>query len=113
MTVPDWVIPATLALFGVAVVGWNFALGARITTLPQAGRAFRVLSGLGAFLLLPALVIGLLAPTTPGARVLQSLAWLWPLVAAGVATQAWWALFGGRARTVVVLPIALFDSVVA
>ncbi len=113
VTVPDWVIPATLALFGVAVVGWNFALGARITALPQAGRAFRALSGMGAFLLLPALVIGVLAPTTSGARVLQSLAWLWPLVAAGVATQAWWALVTGRGRVFVVLPIAVFDSVVA
>ncbi|MBA3904908.1 MAG: hypothetical protein C0522_14745, partial [Rhodocyclaceae bacterium] len=71
-----------------AVVGWNLALGARLSTLPALGRSHRVLSGLGAFFFLPALVIAWLAPSAPGARVLGPLVWLWPMVTAGLAVQA-------------------------
>jgi len=109
----DWGIQGALAMFGVALVGWNLALGARVTALPTAGRAFRVLSGLCAFLLIPALVIGLLAPTAPGMRILGPLAWLWPVVVVAVAAQALWVLGGGRTSAAVAFPIALYDLVVA
>lgn len=109
----DWGIPGALALSGVVLFGWNLVLGTRVTALPSAGRAFRILSGLCAFLLIPALVIGLLAPTAPGARILEPLAWLWPVVVVAIATQALWALGGGRTSTAVALPIALYDLVVA
>ncbi len=109
----DWGIPAALAILGIALVGWNLALGARVSALPSAGRAFRALTGLCAFLLVPAFVIGLLTPTLPGARVLEQLAWLWPVVVVGVAVQALWALLGGRAGVAVAFPIVLFDLMVA
>ncbi len=112
-TVTDWGIPATFAVLGGALMGWNLAVGARVTTLPNAGRAFRALSGLCAFLLVPALLVGLLGPTAPGSRVLDPLAWLWPAVVVGVAVQALWALLSGRASASVAFPIALFDLVVA
>ena len=109
----DWGMPAAFAILGAALVGWNLALGARVSALPNAGRAFRVLTGLCAFLFVPAFVIGLLTPTAPGARVLEQLAWLWPVVVVAVAAQALWALLGGRASVAVAFPIALFDLVVA
>lgn len=109
----DWGIPAAFAILGVALLGWNLALGARVSALPNAGRAFRALTGLCAFLLAPAFVIGLLTPTVPGARVLEQLAWLWPMLALGVAVQALWALLGRRVGVAVAFPIALLDLVVA
>lgn len=109
----DWGIPAAFAAVGIAAFGWNLALGARVTASHDAGRAFRVLTGLCAFLLVPAFLVGLLTPTVAGARVLDQLAWLWPLVVLAVATQALWALLGGRAGVAVALPIALFDLLVA
>lgn len=107
-----WGVPAAIALLGVAVVGWNLALGARVSALPHAGRGFRLLSGLCAFLLVPALVIGLLAPTASGARVLAPLAWLLPVVAVGTTAQALWALLAGRTSAAVAFPIVLYDLMV-
>ncbi len=109
----DWGMPAAFAILGAALVGWNLALGARVSAQSSAGRAFRALTGLCAFLLVPSFVIGLLTPTAPGARVLEQLAWLWPVVVTGVAVQALWALLGGRASVAVAFPIALFDLMVA
>lgn len=113
MTLPAWSAPAALGLATAVVTGWNLAHGARATTLPDAGRAFRALTGLCAFLFLPAILIGLLAPTAPGARILSPLSWLPTLVAAGVLTQALWALRRGRAPLPVWLPIVALDLLVA
>jgi hypothetical protein len=110
---PDWSLPAALGVGAIALCIWNFSTGRRLSTLSAASRGFRVLSGLGAFLLLPALFIGLLAPTAPGVRVLGPLAWLWPLVTVILAVQAIWAIGiarGGRLSTVI---IAAFNLLVA
>ena len=96
-----------------ALIAWNFAHGARLAALRSVGRPFRVLSGLAAFLFLPALVIAFLAPSAPGARVLGPLVWLWPLVTVGMAVQAVWALQRGSASTLIAAPIAVFDVLVA
>ncbi len=96
-----------------AIIGWNFSLGARLSTFQTAGRAFRTLSGLGAFLFLPALVIGLLAASAPGARVLGPLAWLWPLVTVALVVQAVWALSRGGASAFIAAPLVVFDALVA
>ncbi len=113
MAVPAWSVPAALATITACVVGWNLAHGARLAALPGGRTAFRTLSGLCAFLLLPAMVIGLLSPMAPGARLLGPLAWLAPVVAVGVAVQALWVLVGRRASVVIVLPIACLDVLVA
>jgi hypothetical protein len=96
-----------------ALIAWNFAHGARLAARSSVGRPFRVLSGLTAFLFLPALVIAFLAPSAPGARVLGPLIWLWPLVTVGVAAQAAWALQRGSASALTAAPIAVFDVLVA
>ncbi|MDP1890756.1 MAG: hypothetical protein Q8K55_07645 [Gemmatimonadaceae bacterium] len=117
MTLPAWSLPAMLGVAALALITWNFAHGARLAALHSAGRPFRVLSGLGAFLFLPALVIAFLAPSAPGARVLGPLVWLWPLVTVGVAVQAAWALKRGSgsasASALIAAPIAAFDVLVA
>lgn len=113
MTLPAWSLPAALGAGAVALITWNFAYGARLAALPSGGRPFRVLSGLAAFLILPALVISILAPSAPGARVLGPLVWLWPLVTMGVAVQATWALQRGSASALIAAPIAVFDALVA
>lgn len=102
-----------LGVGALALITWNFIHGARLAALPSVGRPFRVLSGLGAFLFLPALVIAFLAPSAPGARVLAPLVWLWPLVTVGVAVQAAWALRRGSAGALIAAPIAVFDTLVA
>jgi hypothetical protein len=109
---PAWSVLAALAALTACVIGWNLGHGARLAVLPSAPRAFRMLSGLSVFLLLPALAIGVLAPTASGARVLGALAWLWPLVALGIAVQALWALVSRRAGIATALLISLFDLLV-
>lgn len=102
-----------LGVGALALIAWNFGHGARLAALPSVGRPLRVLSGLGAFLFLPALLIALLAPSAPGARVLGPIVWLWPLVTLGVAVQAAWALRRGNASGLIATPITLFDALVA
>ena len=94
----------------MALVAWNLSLGAQLSASASANWAFRTLSGIGAFLFLPAGVISLLAPAS---RVFAPLAWLWPLAAAVVGVQALWALVRGRALRLVVVPIALYDVLAA
>lgn len=96
-----------------AAVGWNLLHGTRLARLPSGSRAYRALAALCAFLVLPSLVIGLLAPTAPGARVLQPLAWLWPLVALAVVAQAVWTLASRRGAWGFVAPVVLLDATVA
>ncbi len=113
MTLPDWTLPAVLGVGALSLIAWNFGHGARLAALPSAGRPLRVLSGLGAFLFLPALLIAFLAPSAPGARVLGPLVWLWPLVTLGVAGQAAWAVHRGNASVLITTPITVFDALVA
>ena len=113
MTLPEWSLAAALGAGALTLIAWNFAHGARLASLRSVGRPFRVLSGLGAFLFLPAMVIALLAPTAPGARVLGPLVWLWPLVTVGIAVQAAWALWHGSSNPLTGAPIAAFDALVA
>ncbi|MBI2407900.1 MAG: hypothetical protein HYV19_06350 [Gemmatimonadetes bacterium] len=113
MIVPAWSIATAFGAGVVGLVAWNLAQGVRITALPGAGRGLRTLSGLGAFLLPPALVIGLLAPTVPGARVLGPLTWLVPLVTLGIAVQSVWSLARGRGGAVVAGLLSLYNVFVA
>lgn len=113
MTIPPWGPPAALAATFAGLVAWNFGIGARLAALPGAGRAFRLLSGLCAFLLLPALLIGLLAASAAGARVLGPLAWLWPLTAVSILVQTVWAMAFGRAGALASLPLLTLNLLVA
>ena len=113
MTIPPWSVPAAFGVLVTALVAWNLAVGARATTLASAGSAFRALTGLGAFLLVPALLVGVLAPTPPGARVLTPLAWLWPLVTLGIASQAAWALARRTSSALHAIPVVVLDVLVA
>jgi len=113
VTLPEWSLHAALGALAAAVTVWNLSHGVRLSTHPAMSRAFRTLSGLCAFLVVPALAIGVLAPTAPGARVLGPLTWLWPLVAVGIAVQAAWATRRGSAGMLLTLPIAIFDTLAA
>ena len=113
MTIPPWGVLAALGAIVAALLAWNLVIGARATALASAGAAFRALTGLGAFLLLPALLIGVLAPTAPGARVLTPLAWLWPLVAIGFVVQAAWSVARRKSSALHAMPVVLFDVLVA
>ena len=113
MTIFSWSVPTAVAALAAALLAWNLAIGVRATSLAGAGSAFRTLTGLGAFMLLPALVIGVLAPTAPGARVLTPLAWLWPLVTLVFLVQAVWAFRRRRSSSLHAIPVVLFDGLVA
>lgn len=113
MTLPAWSLPAALGAGIVLLVAWNLTLGMRLSSLPGAGRTLRTLAGLCAFLFIPSLVIGLLAPSALGARVLGPLAWLWPAVTIVFVAQAWLAISGGRASLLIAAPLLLFDGLVA
>jgi hypothetical protein len=113
VTIPSWSVPAAFGALAAALLAWNLAIGVRATTLAGASSALRTLTGLSAFMLLPALVIGVLAPTAPGARVLTPLAWLWPTVALAVLVQAVWAFARRRSSTLHAIPVVLFDVLVA
>ncbi len=113
MTVPPWIAPAAIGAVTAALLVWNLAVGARLAARASTRPAFRLLGSLAAFLLVPALVIGVLAPTTAGARVLTPLAWLWPAVAVGIAVQAVWALGQRKAHLLHTLPVVLVDGLVA
>jgi hypothetical protein len=95
------------------LVFWNFGVGTRLASLAGAGRAFRLLSSLSAFLFLPALVIALLASSAAGARVLGPLAWLWPLTAVAMTGQAAWAMVGGGRGALGALPLLALNVLVA
>jgi hypothetical protein len=113
VTLPEWILPAVLGVGALALFAWNFVHGAHLAALQSIGRPLRLLSGLGAFLFLPALLIAFLAPSAPGSRVLGPLVWMWPLVTVGIVVQSAWALLRGSASKLIATPITAFDALVA
>jgi hypothetical protein len=109
VTLPQWSLPAACTGAAVALVAWNLTQGVRLSSLPDASRPMRMLASLSAFLLLPSMLIAVLAPTAPGARVLGPLAWMWPMVTVGVLVAGVWSAGYRRAPAFISLSLTLFN----
>ena len=94
------------------LLAWNVFAGGRIAqlrTAPKELRLFRILSGLGGFLVIPAMLIGMAEQSELTGHALTTLAWLWPAVLALFAVQVGLALGQNLVPTVVGVPLLLYD----
>ena len=71
--------PAHLALTIIILV-WDVVLAGRIAQNRQAPRFFEAVSGLGALLLFPALLLTLATSTIITGRAVVTMDWVWPAV---------------------------------
>lgn len=97
---------------GAAIVLWNIAVASRIL---QAGRSASVsgaATGLGALLLVPALLVAVSDASLVYGRALQPVAWIWPAVTLLFVIQAIGALSQGRVSPVLGVPILAYDIVI-
>ncbi len=94
------------------LLAWNVFAGGRIAQMRNAPKElylFRVLSGLGGFLVIPAMLIGMAEQSELTGHALTTLAWLWPAVLALFAVQAGFALGQNLVPTVIGVPLLLYN----
>ena len=94
------------------LLAWNVFAGGRIAQMrnaPKELRLFRVLSGLGGFLIIPAMLIGMAEQSELTGHALTMLAWLWPAVLAMFVVQAGLALAQNLVPKVIGVPLLLYD----
>jgi hypothetical protein len=106
---PWEVLPLAYLAILLAVLTWNVLIGGQIARLPRAPRAFTRLSGVIGLLLAPAIVVAVAVATYDGARTVQGIAWVWPLLCGLVVAQAAWATGARMVSSVIGVPILLFD----
>ena len=82
-----WLAPAHLALTIIILI-WDIVLAGRIAQNRQAPRFFQGVSGLGALLVLPGLLLALATTTVITGRAVATMDWIWPAVL--VLLRAWW-----------------------
>jgi hypothetical protein len=96
-----------------AVLLWNLWAAGRAAQLRYAPRFLAAISGLGGLLVLPALAVHLLSGSLLTGRAFASIAWIWPLTVALVATQAIYATTRGMLSPAIGIPIAVYDLLLA
>ena len=104
--------PAALVVAALVVV-WNVALAGRLARIDAAPRNWATLTGLLGLLLVPAVLIRVVGSSLVLGRTIASLAWFWPVLATLVALQAGLTLAQRLGLRAIVLPIALYDTLVA
>ncbi len=96
-----------------AVLLWNLWAAGRAAQLRYAPRFLAAISGLAGLLVLPALAVHLLSGSLLTGRAFASIAWIWPLTVALVATQAIYATTRGMLSAAIGVPIAIYDLLLA
>jgi hypothetical protein len=106
-------LPYAAALVAALVLVWNVALAGRLARIDEAPRNWATLTGLLGLLLIPAVLIRVVGSSLVLGRTIAALAWFWPVVATLVALQAGMTLAQRLGVRALVLPIALYDTLVA
>ena len=98
---------------GAAIVAWNITVASRILQGRRKLSVSTIATGLGALLLVPALVVAVSDASLVYGRAIQPLAWLWPAVTILFVIQASAALSRGRVSAILGVPILTYDIVIA
>ncbi len=107
--------PLLVAYIGLtsAIVLWNVFAAGRIVRDRRAPKLFVVTTAMGALLLPPALLIAVSSASVTYGRVIQAIAWVWPLVTVLFALQAAFALTRRLVNPFFGLPILAYNVIVA
>ena len=98
---------------GAAILLWDIAVAGRIVQARRPASVSGITAGIAALLLIPALVVAISDASLVYGRALQTLAWVWPAVTVLFVIQAVLALAQNRVSTVLGIPIAAYNSVIA
>lgn len=103
------------AYFGLAalIVLWDIAAAGRVVQGRRGAPLSTGAMAFGALLLIPALLIAVSDASLVYGRAIQTVAWLWPVVAVLFAIQAVAVLAGGRANPLLGVPILAYDVLIA
>lgn len=107
------VLLAAYFVLGAAIIVWDIALASRILQGRRKLSAAALATGMGALLLIPALVVAVSGASLVYGRAIQTLAWLWPAVAILFVIQAAAALWRGRVSATLGIPILIYDAIIA
>jgi hypothetical protein len=108
MTRQDLLPLAHLALSAVFLL-WNIILAGRITRQRSLPPILGGLTALGGLLIAPAFLISVAGASLLTGRSLHSIAWVWPVTAALIAAQAFYATATRLVTPIVGIPILLYD----
>jgi hypothetical protein len=107
-----WLAPIHLALT-LVIVTWDVVLAGRIARQRDAPRFFAAITGLGALLLVPALMVQMGTATVITGRGVAATDWIWPLILVVFAIQAVYALLRGLVNPLWGIPIAGYNLTIA
>ena len=110
MTRQDLLPLAHLALSAVFIL-WNIVLAGRITRQRSLPPILGALTALGGLLVAPTFLIAVAGASLLTGRTLHSIAWVWPVTAALIAGQAFYATAARLVTPIVGVPIVLYDIV--
>ena len=108
----SWLAPAHLALT-LVIIGWDVVLGGRIAQSRQASKPFATITGLAAFLLIPAFIIAIATTTLITGRAIAAVDWIWPVTIALFAIQSIYALSRRLVNPLWGYPIAFYNTLLA
>jgi hypothetical protein len=91
------------------LLAWNVFAGGRIAQLRTVPRAFRIISGLCGFLVIPAMIVGMAEQSELTGHALAMLPWMWPAVLALFVVQSALALERKLLTAFIGVPLLLYN----
>lgn len=106
-------LPLLSLLGALLLLMWDVGLAGRLARVAEAPRGWTSLTALTGLLLIPAALIRVVGSSLLDGRTVAALSWLWPLVLTLVAAQAFITLVRRLGARAIVVPIVLYDCILA
>ncbi len=114
---PARALLAHLVLLHLAVAAlillWDVFMAGQIASLRRAPRPFALLTGLAGLFVVPATLVAVASVSLLYGRVINSVAWLWPICCVLFALQALYATGRRLVTSFIGIPLAAYDVVIA
>ena len=106
-------LPVAYWTLTAAILLWDIQLAGRIAQNRRAPRPLALLSAVAGLLVAPAALAAAAAPSLLSGRAVQSVTWLWPVVAVLFVLQAAYAVLRRYVTPTVGIPFLLYNLVLA
>lgn len=104
--------PAHLLVSAIILL-WNIAMAGQIARARSVPRTFASLTGLAGLLIAPAVMAGVAASTILTGRAIVTIGWVWAATALLFAVQALYAMAKGMVTSLIAVPVAAYDVIIA
>ena len=100
-------------LVSAIILLWNIAMAGQIARARSVPRTFATLTGLAGLLIAPAVMAGVASSTILTGRAIVTIGWVWAATTVLFAVQSVWATVRGMVTSLIGVPIAAYDVIIA